>query len=186
MYPKNVKLFDVKIQENVDAYLVPLSPKHLADIKTFWKHRLDQSLEEDRHWNWDSKISSKSTINFECYALECKQITQGLIVLEIDFHRSRIELSKNLVYVDYLVTAPWNRPSIQYPPDYKGVGTILFSFAISRSFDLEYKGRTGLHSLPKAENFYRKFKVEDFGKDPDYLNLRYFEISSSSAQKFIS
>lgn len=186
MYKKNVKLLEVASQKEVDASIVPISSKHIADVKTYWKYRLESSGEEDRHWDWNLKIRSRNSPNFEGYALEYQQITQGLIILEIDFHKSRIELSKSLIYIDYFATAPWNRPTIKNPPDYKGIGTTLFVFAISRSFDLEYKGRTGLHSLPKAEEFYRKFGLDDLGKDPNYQNLRYFELSSTSAQKFIS
>jgi hypothetical protein len=41
-----------------------------------------------------------------------------------------------------------NRQLIQRPPKLKGVGTALLVFARTRSMELGYKGRVGLHSLP--------------------------------------
>jgi hypothetical protein len=186
MSQKNVKLLEASRNVKIDADILTITSKHIADVTTYWKHRLKPSEEEDRHWDWGSKIRLKGTSNFESYALECQQITQGLIILEIDFHRSRIESGKSLVYVDYLSTAPWNRSSFENPARYKGVGGILLGWAVSRSFDLEYQGRIGLHSLPKAEGFYRKFNINDFGKDPNYYNLRYFELSSESAKSLFA
>ena len=165
----------------VDAELVNLSVKHLADFDTFWKSRLQASVEEDRHWDWVNKYLKLKTPNYERYALECESITQGLMLLELDCHRCHLDAGKNLVYIDYLATAPWNRPSIQNPPDYKGVGTALFTLAVKRSFDLDYKGRLGLHALPLAEAFYTKLGMVDFGYDSDKQNLKYFELSSDKA-----
>ncbi|MEH2393829.1 MAG: GNAT family N-acetyltransferase [Nostoc sp.] len=69
---------------------------------------------------------------------------------------------------------------------YKGVGSSLLKFAIEHSFYLDYKGRLGLHSLPGAENFYRKFGMVDLGYDSNKQGLRYFEISSDQAEKILS
>jgi hypothetical protein len=180
-----LKLLRVSDLTLVNAELSNLSAKHLADFDTYWKNRLQISDEEDRHWNWVNKYLKLSTPNYERYALECENITQGLMLLELDCHRSRSDLGKNLVYIDYLATAPWNRPSIQKPPIYKAVGTALFTFAIKRSFDLEYKGRLGLHALPLAEGFYKKLEMVDFGCDPDKQNLRYFELTSDKALEIV-
>ncbi len=149
---ENVKLFRVSDNQIVDAVLLDLSQKHIADFETFWKPRLKSSQEEDSHWDWLKKDLLTATPNYEKYALECEQITQGLMILELDCHRSRLESGKSLVYLDYLSTAPWNRPSIQDPPSYKGIGTTLFSFAISRSMDLEYKGSAHLGKQVKWQN----------------------------------
>ncbi len=178
---ETVKLFRVCDTKVVDSDLLDLSPKHLADFDTFWKARLQPSNAEDRHWDWVNKYLQLVTPNYERYALECESITQGLMILELDCHRSRLESGQSLVYVDYLATAPWNRSSIQNLPSYKGVGTALFTLAIKRSFDLGYKGRLGLHALPLAEAFYSKLEMVDFGNDADKQNLKYFELSSDKA-----
>lgn len=118
-----------------------------------WLH----SSEEDSHWSWIDKIFKLSTPNYKRLALECEAITQGLMILKLDCYRSLLESTKNLVYVDYLTICPWNRRSIENSPKYKGVGSSLIKFAIQHSFDLDYKGRIGLYSLPGTENFHSKF-----------------------------
>lgn len=134
---KNVKLLRVQDNQIVDASSLTLSDRHLDDFETFWKHRLQASSKEDRHWDWAMK-SQKTTLslNYKKYALECGQIAQGLMMLEIDFHRSRLETRQNIIYVDFLAAAPWNRFSIENPPTYKGIGSALFNFAVLRSFEL--------------------------------------------------
>ena len=183
---KTVKLLHVLEQRVVDADILDLSIKHLTDFDTFWKPRLQPSAEQDRHWDWVNKYLKLTTPNYERYALECETITQGLMLLELDFHRSRLEPGKSLIYIDYLVTAPWNRPSIQNPPLYKGVGSSLFSFAIKRSLDIGYKGRLGLHALPLAEKYYLKLGMDDFGSDSEKQDLKYFELTSGKALEIIS
>lgn len=183
---ETVKLLRVSDAKVVDADIVNLSVKHLTDVDTFWKPRLQPSAEEDRHWNWAIKYLKLATPNYEKYALECGRITEGLMILELDFHRSRLESGKSLVYIDYLATAPWNRPSIQNPPLNKGVGTGLFSFAVKRSIDLGYRGKLGLHALPLAADYYTKLGMTDFGSDPDKQDLNYFELTSDKALEIIS
>ncbi|MEL6606413.1 MAG: hypothetical protein AAFP20_24720, partial [Cyanobacteria bacterium J06614_10] len=82
---------------------------HLADYETFWKERLTR-FDEDAHWNWRRKYKAlQLQPSYEKYAVEVDKITQGLMFIELDMHRSRIDEGKNLVYVEYLSTAPWNR-----------------------------------------------------------------------------
>jgi len=52
------------------------------------------------------------------------------------------------------------------------------------SEDEGFKGRLGLHSLPQADNFYRKIGMTDLGQDASYQNLRYFEMTSEQARAF--
>ena len=173
---KAIKLLRVADDQAVDAVLTTLSQKHLDDFETFWKSRLQTSKEEDRYWDWEKKNRiAASSINYEKYAIECEQITQGLMIIEIDWHRSQVEPGKSVVYVEYLATAPWNRRSVQNPPQYRTVGTLLLLFARSRSVALGYNGRVALHALPSAEGFYDKQNMMNFGSDPDKEDLIYFE-----------
>lgn len=46
--------------------------------------------------------------------------------------------------------------------------------------------RIGLHSLPQANSFYANAcGMTDLGQDATYENLRYFELDSDSARRFI-
>lgn len=184
----SVLLLQVQDCKQVRGRIISLAQKHLADFETFWRSRLLASQEEDSHWDWAQKNRVLSPVNYEKYALETEvdKITQGLMIIELDFHRSRLKPNASLVYIDYLATAPWNRPSIKDPPGYKGVGTALFTLALERSFSVEYEGRIGLHALPNAEDFYRKLGMQDFGPDPKKSNLRYFEISEDRARQIRS
>jgi hypothetical protein len=172
-----IKLFRTQDQSVLDGSLVTLSDKHLRDVSVFWKPRLATSEEEDSHWDWYQKYQGiENYPNYEKYSVECEQITQGLMMIEIDCHRSRHEPDKSIVYVDFLATAPWNRPSLESPPQFRGVGSVLFDFARQRSRDLEYQGRLGLHSLSRAESFYLKQGMKNFGPDHEKQDLTYFEL----------
>lgn len=181
-----IELLRTKDNQVVSARLLPMADRHLDDFEAFWRPRLQNTSEEDRHWDWIKKqrITNVSP-SYERYALECDHITQGLMLLEIDRHRSRIDPGKSLVYLDYFATSPWNRSSLKNPPDYRGVGTALFTLALERSVALEYKGRVGLHALPRAEGFYHQLKMVDFGCDASKQNLKYFEVSVDRATEIL-
>jgi hypothetical protein len=49
---EHVKILQVSGVLVVDAQIVPMSSKHIADFDTFWKSKLITSIEEDRHWEW--------------------------------------------------------------------------------------------------------------------------------------
>ena len=154
---QSIKLLRVKDDIAVNAKILTLTDKHLDDFETFWRSRLQASDEEDGHWNWIEKNQvALLSSDYEKYAIECEQITQGLMMLEVSNHYSRKNLGQKqkIVYVDFLSTAPWNRISLKNPPDYQGVGSTLLFFAKERSEQLGYEGRVGLHALPKAEIFY--------------------------------
>ena len=173
---QSIKLLKVENDIAVDAKLLTLTDKHLDDFETFWKSRLQISNEEDGHWNWIKKDRFTSlSSDYEKYAIECEQITQGLMMLEVSNHYSKNSPQQKIVYVDFLSTAPWNRTSLKNPPDYKGVGSTLLSFAKQRSREIGYEGRVGLHALPKAKKFYQKKGMINFGVDTDKEDLVYFE-----------
>lgn len=67
-----------------------------------------------------------------------------------------------------------------------GFGVVLFWRAILQSLDEGFKGRVGLHSLPKAENFYRKCGMVEVGYDAAKQGLMYFELTQEGAEKFLT
>ena len=92
----------------------------------------------------------------------------------------------DLVYLDRIATAPWNRPRFAGQPVYKGAGQLLFSTAVNLSMEEGLSGRLGLHSLFGAENFYRDvIEMTDFGPDHDHCGMSYFELSSAQALAFL-
>ena len=95
--------------------------------------------------------------------------------LETQWHRSQVQPSSRLVYVEALASAPWNRSTLEQSPFFRGVGRTLLLFARQRSLELGYRGRVGLHALPQSEAFYRRLQMPDYGADPEKEDLVYFE-----------
>ena len=184
MDPIQVSIRRHEGKELVDAVLRDLDP--VADLKCWeeqWQPMLRHSNEEDRPWNWSDKYMELQTVNYEFYSLECEEATQGMMVIDTDFHRTRSS-NLNLVYVSFLATAPWNRHEIG-TPRFRRVGPLLLRHAVVRSEELGYKFRTGLHSLPGSEWFYDELGLESYGPDPDLSNMRYYEFSEATGKAFV-
>lgn len=161
---------------NVEANIVELNSKHVEDFRSVWMNLLRQFQQEDKYWDLMIKLRMiENNDNYEGYAVEYQEQTEGLLLIETQMHGSQISSGKRLIYIYYVATAPWNREVIQRPPKLRGVGTSLLLFTRSRSLELGYEGRVGLHSLPGYEKFYDNRGMLDLGSDPDYEDLVYFE-----------
>ncbi len=160
----------------VEAHIVTLTNKHVDDFDSEWMELLRLYEQEDKFWDLSVKPKLISRYeNYEGYAVEYQNQTEGLLLIETQEHGSQLTPGKRLIYVNYVASAPWNRKVIQRPPKLKGVGKALLLFTRSRSLQLGYEGRVGLHSLPGIEKFYENQGMLDFGSDPDYEDLVYFE-----------
>ncbi|NJR67468.1 MAG: GNAT family N-acetyltransferase [Synechococcales cyanobacterium CRU_2_2] len=165
----------------VVADLVLLTTKHVEDYDQFWQPLLREFGEDDKALSWRFKQQlAERQPNWECYAIESENLTQGLILLETQFHGSHFDWGQKLVYVETIMTAPWNRLQIQRPPEFKGVGRQMMQFAQQRSLALGYRGRVGLLSLPDAVGFYERIGMTRLELDPEDIvdaeeNLPYFE-----------
>lgn len=192
--------------ENAGLFL-GIDANNLAHIEGRWRpifeHRkiearktgesLAEINAEDDHWEWGKKsiAAVKDPLVFDIFVLECSGSTQAIMLVRKGgvkcFSRHSDHPRAPLIYVDFLSTAPWNRPRLVAEPVYKGCGRVMISTAISLSLEEEMQGRIGLHALPGAEAFYRdQIKMTDFGKDTDYRGLRYFELPSSQAKQFFT
>jgi hypothetical protein len=173
-----VQLIRVRDRASVVGALVSLTRKHLDDFSIVWRERLKTSADEDQYWDWEQKqriyLAGGMGI-YEGYAIECEQLTQGMMLIQSRGYRSQIEPMRRLVYVHSLATAPWNRIMNPDLNGFRAVGGALLRFARLRSEELNYGGLVGLHSLPNAEVFYRKMGLIDGGADAAKENLTYFE-----------
>ncbi len=159
----------------VEACLYTIQPRHLDDFNTIWKSILEELDAEDTFWDWTRKKRlSLSDERYEAYAVEYDDLTQGLLWIETQWHRSQWVIGQPLVYIEALASAPWNRRLINSNPWLQGIGTVLLQFARKRSLDLGYQGRLGLHALPGSESFYEARNMLNFGCDPD-REMVYFE-----------
>jgi len=187
MPPAQVSLFEVSSNNWVDALLYDaILANHLDDYEQKWVPITRTTAEEHTHWDWTSKDFSPP--GKQSFAIECCNETQGMMIVD---PQKRCQLPEHdgqeLVYVDYLEAAPWNRSVIQDPPRYRLVGTLLITAAITLSRELGYNGKIGLHSLPQAERYYRnRCGMTDLGEDEQDLNLRDFEMTEDQADRFLS
>ncbi|MEA5480127.1 GNAT family N-acetyltransferase [Pseudanabaena galeata UHCC 0370] len=173
---ENIRILRLSDRQEVPATLTRISQKNVDDFETFWKPRILAKNQGDEYWDWQYKSRTYlSRGNYEAYAIEYEKITQGMMLIETENHRSWFDPEVRLVYVATLETAPWNRFSFQPDPMLQRIGSNLLRFAKFRSQQLGYKGLVGLHSLPRAESFYEKLNMNNCGKDPDKDNLTYFE-----------
>lgn len=172
---QSIQIFNVQKNCLNEAKIVTIEKKHVRDFEQVWIAELAELGEEDKYWDWAfKKRLALNDDGFECYALECNNMTQGLINLETQLHRSWFDESQKVAYIRAIATAPWNR-ALSVVPQYKLVGTRLLAFARKRSVALGYSGRVGLHSLPEAIAFYRKLGMPELDSDPDCDDLIYFE-----------
>ena len=172
-----------------------VSDEHLKMWEATWRPAMEahcakrtyHDTPEDAHWDWKTKATGwRSMVSSHSFAIVCRAELQGLMwASDIESARLAAQFGKPLVYVKYLATAPWNRPEVQKPPRYRGVGTVLIAAAMQLSLDLEYEGRIGLHSLPAAERFYQNtFGMRALGRDAACEDLMYFEMTEVQAKLF--
>jgi hypothetical protein len=174
-----------------------LDESNFRDFETLWRPDLDRRAAEfaswaeaaqgnvqDAHWDWVGKAKSEGV--YDAFAVECAGVTQGLMLVDLATQFARIPSQAGLdfCYVELLATAPWNRPKFSDRPKYKGAGRALLATAVSLSFELEFKGRLGLHSLPESETWYAPLGFTDCGFD-DVKGLQYFELTEASAAAFL-
>lgn len=149
--------------------------------------RAARSRPEDHHWDWQWKASEwRPLLGFHSFAITCEGELQGLMLV-CDYKSARIsgQFGKPIVYVEYLATAPWNRPEFQTPPRYRGVGTVMVAAAVELSWEFGFHGRIGLHSLSGAEKFYREgCRMTELGKDTAHQGLMYYEMTEKQAEEF--
>jgi hypothetical protein len=178
-----------------------LDQKNFADYKQLWvpdlargRARFSSWLEaaaanaQDSHWDWAGKaIDAASSMGQETFAVECAGQTQGLMLVDLTrFARLDAQKGRELVYIDLIATAPWNRPALDPAPKYKGVGRILIAAAISLSIESGFSGRLGLHSLPQSESWYTgEAGFTDLGMDAAKL-MRYYEATQAQAEAFLA
>jgi len=129
--------------------------------------------------------------NLRVFGVKADSQWQGMLLARATGHYTRLgQLGRELVYLSYVESAPWNweEPAIGQEPRYKGVGSQLVELAARWSQQLGFGGRLGLHAIPQAEDFYRRrCGMTDLGPDPDpnYRGMHYFEFIEDQVNKFL-
>lgn len=200
---RSVLLQNRRSKEFEEAQLYrELDQKNFDDFELLWRPMLEgrraefESWEaaaegdaQDSHWQWAEKaVDASTSMADETYAVECAGETQGLmLVTSAAFARLEVQRGREIVYIELLATAPWNRPRVvKKEARYKGVGRVLVAEAINLSYQLEFNGRLGLHSLPQSQSWYRDVaKFTDLGYDDD-KRMQYFEVTEAQAAAFLA
>jgi hypothetical protein len=181
-----------------------ITEKQLSDWEAEWVPELFKALQrlnrsgverrlwpQSRHWDWRRKTEAlQGMLANPGFCVVCGGVTQGMMLVDATMYRCRMDnqKGKDLIYVSFVETAPWNRKELLFdPPRYRGVGPILIRAAIELSKKEEWKGRIALHSLPQSNGFYANYcGMTDLGPDQDHQGLRYFEMSPEQAEAFIA
>lgn len=200
-----VDLWHRQDEKFVEAELrAPVSAGHTDDFEKLWQPLFEARIAalkaagqdtlhdfgshdiQDAHWQWASKVNERARrLEWASFAVEVEGVTEGLMFARTaGFAREHSQARKPLVEIDLLATAPWNRGRLVDAPKYKGVGRVLLTTAVNLSFNEEFAGRVGLHSLPQAEDWYRdRCKMTDLGVDA--TTMRYFEMTETQARAFL-
>ncbi|MEZ8285592.1 hypothetical protein BCU17_19665 [Vibrio splendidus] len=129
----------------------------------------------DFHWNWEKIVKDPDVNGYEKKTFYFTVNGEPEGVLHALFPKqSKLNTSDNLVYVDRIAVAPWNRQSAN-PQHFKGIGSILMLFIEEFSEKQGYDGAVGLHALEQAKSFYVYLGMQSLGIDQSYEGLEYFE-----------
>jgi hypothetical protein len=198
-----ITIVDGTTKAPVEALLrSDLQPIDLVQIEGVWGPARIQSaqalltagappeqLPQHWHWNWANKASNLQLLAYSCFGIECQGAMQGLMMVTTAGHVARLgpDRGRPLVYVDYIESAPWNLAVLSKKPKFSAIGVRLIKAAIRLSLDEEFHGRLGLHSLPRAEKFYRDTcRMTGLGADAGYQNLPYYEMTRMQATEFLA
>ena len=191
MEPEVAELWDAITEQQLADWEAEWVPELMNAVRSLHRggvHR--QHWPQSRHWNWRNKTEClQGMLAYQGFSIVCGGVTQGMMIVDTTTRRCRIDSQKgkNLVYVEYVENAPWNRKELRNLPRYRGIGSVLIRAATALSHEEGFKGRIGLHSLPQASSFYANTcGMTDFGIDPDYQGLRYFEMTHEQAVAFIA
>lgn len=167
------------------AELVVLSaPSEFAEAATQWEQSKRQfraarpllTMPEHEHWNWEQKLWGHPKEESLFLAIRRDGRVQGMMMLTLKPKPCRLEPGANCLYVEYLESAPWNlRAYAGADALYGLVGNILLKAAVEASILKGCRGRVSLHSLPYAEEFYKRLGFENLGFDATE-GYNYFEL----------
>lgn len=197
-----VQIFNRQDRALVDAILhTELLPTVLAEAEKEWgpirlkaaQKLLDTGrkgeIPQHYHWDWGEKSHKLQLLAYRCFGIKCADKWQGLLLVKLSGQVARLDpdKGKDLVYIDYLESAPWNLHTMVDTPLYGGIGSLLMRTAVQLSYDEEFHGRVGLHALPQAEDFYREdCGMHGCGTDASYQDLPYYEMTRETATSFTS
>lgn len=189
-------------RDDVDAELWDdISDLHLDLWRSTWVPMMDNAARrlrsaavplykwpQDLHWDWSDKTDwSRPLLTLQRFAITCGGALQGLMLVNLTKLTARLpsQKGKDLAYIEFVSTAPWNRPEISGVQQFHGIGINMVRAAVELSRNEGFQGRIGLHSLSQAASFYSKTcGMSALGQDRHYEDLDYFEMTPTQADAF--
>lgn len=167
----------------IDDFIIPNISKHSTPediLKLLNKYNI-----EDVGWDWESKSFKLYGNNYYWFIVEICDEIQGFSII---YYPKQSKLTnKDIFYIDFFATAPWNRDSPINEKIYTGVGSLLLKVSSNYLInELKYEPGLCLHSLKGSEDYYKKIGMIDLGIDTQKENLKYFEMDSTNLLSFIS
>jgi hypothetical protein len=149
-----VKLVEKASGHFVDAELFDeVTEEHLLLAEDQWRPMIREARRKlppelrprNAHWDWTSKDRELALLANTFYAIQLADKIEGLMKVETVGHVCRLpeQTRKELVYIDYVETAPWNikvlMNALGEQPKYALVGTRLIEAAVRQSFEEGFK-----------------------------------------------
>jgi len=173
----------------VEAALIDgVTLQEITCVESSWRPISEHNSKgaEHSHWDWREKHEAVAgLIAYRMFGIECDSEMQGPMLVSTAGHACLIPMrrGRELVYIDFVASAPWNSIATASNPRYSLVGRVFVATAIRLSQEEGFRGRIGLHSLPQAESLYAaNCGMTDLGIDRKKENLRYFEMTPEQAE----
>lgn len=126
--PIEASLFD----DITDEHLLLWNTTWGQEMRRYVASNPSTNRPEDSHWNWRVKSNaSGGLLSCHSFSLLCGGELQALVIAR-DLASAKLpgQFGRPLVHIEYVATAPWNRPEFQQPVRYKGCGRIMMLAAI--------------------------------------------------------
>jgi hypothetical protein len=146
-------------------WLGPASISHAERQRRTWRPQLEATHALDRAWDWRAEVEAMHREPDGRLVLAgCERTKTGRVHALMNLiylpRASRLDVGRDLLYVDMLAVAPWNRPG--HPArEVRGLGPMLIHAAILVSREAGLGGAFGLHSLPDPKTL--RFYVDTVG-----------------------
>jgi hypothetical protein len=159
----------------LDAVIQRADDLLVRKVVNTWVPVLQRMRAHDADWPWERKARDV------CYPVEVEHVMitqgddiQGILVTSLPPAPPPRSILESVVFIEWVATAPWNRPEATGGRRFKGIGSSFLDHAVDRSRRTGRRGCIGLVSEPDAEAFYMAVELHPRGLDPDE-GLEYFE-----------
>jgi hypothetical protein len=106
---------------------------------------------------------------------------QGIVIFDGLLRPSRRANGCHVLQIQYLATAPWNRPAGDRAGKFRGVGRALVRQAVRESIRRGTPGRVGVQAYVNSTPFFEGATFENLGTDEVGQGLVYFELRPLAA-----